>query len=530
MKVVSAAEMQAIDREAIEEVGIPSLDLMERAGQQVAGVIMERYAPLTGHRVLVVCGRGNNGGDGLVVARHLLQAGCLTEVILLGRPDNLSDDALTNYQRLKEQHGHRIHEAPGEEPLEKFTTYLDHSDLLVDAIFGTGLNAPPRGHYLEVIRRMNDAMRPIVAVDIPSGLKADTGTIIGEHIHADSTVTFGLPKLAHVLYPAARDVGELTVADIGFPEDLIARAEASAFLTTPAFIRDAFPTRDPEAHKGTYGHLLVVSGSVGKGGACVLTCRGGLRAGAGLVTAAVARSILTEVSTGALEAMTVPLPDTPEGTITRGAVSVLAEDLSQFTAVALGPGLTTHPETVSFVEELLPSIEVPLVVDADGCNALALLGPQALESTKGSVCLTPHPGEMARLLGTDTATVQADRLAAAREAAKRYQAMVVLKGARTVVVDPGGRVAINLTGNPGMASGGTGDVLTGLIGGFCARGLDPYEAACAGAYLHGYAGDLAARQVGEIALTASDLLVALPLAIYQVVEAPTLPPSPIHLR
>ncbi len=530
MKVATAAQIQAIDREAIEGLGIPSLELMEQAGHQVVGVIAERYVPLSSRRVVVVCGRGNNGGDGLVVARHLLNAGCPTDVVLLSRPEDLSGDALTNYQRLQDPHGHHIFEAPDEEALAKHAHHLDQSDLLVDAIFGTGLNAPAAGSYAEAIRLMNASGKPIVAVDIPSGLSADTATIIGEHIHADCTVTFGLPKLAHVLYPSARYVGELTVADIGFPEALIAKAPISTSLITPEQLRRAFAPRDPEAHKGTYGHLLVVSGSVGKAGACVLACRGALRGGAGLVTTAVARSILPEVSSGSAEAMTIPLPETPAGTIAHEAVSVVAEELDRFSAVALGPGLTTNPETVAFVKDLLPAIRVPVVIDADGCNALAQLGEKALEETKGTVCLTPHPGEMARLLGSDTAAVQEDRLAAAREAAQRYGAIVVLKGARTVVADPQGQVAVNLTGNPGMASGGVGDVLTGLIGGLCARGIEPYEACQAGVYLHGHAGDLAAAQAGEIALTASDLLEALPRAISQTIESPTAPPGPVRLR
>lgn len=530
MKVVTSAEMQAIDREAIEEIGIPSLDLMEKAGQQVVGVIMENYAPVADRKVLIVCGRGNNGGDGLVVARYLLNLGCPTEVVLLSEVEGLSDDALANYNRLKELNDHRIQIAPDSDSLAKIEPHIGHFDLLVDAIFGTGLNAPVRGYYADAIRLMNGSGKPIVSIDIPSGLNADVGSIIGDHIVADYTVTFGLPKLAHLLYPSARYIGELTVADIGFPDDLMAKAVAAAYLTTPVSVRKIFPSRDPEAHKGTYGHLLIISGSIGKAGACVLACQGGLRGGAGLVTAAVAKSILTEVSSGALEAMTIPLPETTEGTIAREAAAVVAEEISRFSAVALGPGLTTNPETVAFLEELLPSIRVPLIIDADGCNAIAQLGPRALEETKGHVCLTPHPGEMARLLGTDTDTVQSDRLASAREAAERYKATVVLKGARTLVVDQWGKAAINPSGNPGMASGGTGDVLTGLIGGFCARGLEPYDACRAGVYLHGYAGDMAATQVGEIALKASDLLEALPRAIYQVVESPTPPTSPLRVR
>lgn len=522
--------MQAIDREAIEGLGVPSLELMEKAGQQVFGVILERYAPLTAHKVLVVCGKGNNGGDGLVVARHLLNSGCPTEVILLSRAEDLSGDPLENYDRLKEIPGHRIQEAPDEEAVARLSSHMEHYDILVDAVFGTGLSSPARGHYARAITQMNASNKPIVAVDIPSGLNADVGAIIGEHVRADCTVTLGLPKLAHLLYPAARCVGELTVADIGFPESLIEKAQAAASVITPESIRRAFPARDPEAHKGTYGHLLVVSGSVGKGGACVLSCLGGLRAGAGLVTAAVAKSILTEVSSGAVEAMTTPLPDTPEGTIARQAAPLLAEELGRFSALALGPGLTTHPETVEFLKELFPRIDYPLIIDADGCNSIAQIGPKALEGLKATACLTPHPGEMARLLGTDTASIQSDRLAAAREAAGRYNAVVVLKGARTLVVDQDGRAAINTTGNPGMASGGTGDVLTGLIGGFCARGLEPYEACKAGAYIHGYAGDLAAKEVGEVSLIASDLLAALPRAIRQVVESTTPPPLPFHLR
>ena len=249
-----------------------------------------------------------------------------------------------------------------------------------------------------------------------------------------------------------------------------------------------------------------------------------------MITAAVPRSILPELSAGAVEVMTIPLPETPGGTIAHEAVSVVAEELERFSAVAVGPGLTTNPDTVAFLDDLFSAIHVPLVIDADGCNALSQLGPKALAGTKGTVCLTPHPGEMASLLGSDTATVQADRLGAAREAARLYGAIVVLKGARTIVANPQGEAAINLTGNPGMASGGVGDVLTGLIGSLCARSMEPYMACQAGAYLHGYAGDLAAKEVGEVALTASDLLEELPSAFSQVIESPAAPPSPLQLR
>jgi ADP-dependent NAD(P)H-hydrate dehydratase / NAD(P)H-hydrate epimerase len=517
MKILTASEMQRIDRLTSERYGVPSLTLMENAGSGVLEFLARRYAPLEDQRIAVLCGRGNNGGDGMVVARLMRQRLLKPRVLLLSDPAELRGDAAINLKRLQVSGPPEI-VASTKEWREIYPT-LEGATLVVDALLGTGLARPLEGFLLEVVRDLNRLAPPpvVVAVDLPSGLSADTGTLIGECVRTDASVTFTAPKLAHVLPPACARVGELVVHDIGTPpEAMESDPSLKLRLATVADLAWVSEPRKPDAHKGSFGHALVIAGSVGKTGAAAMSALAALRAGAGLVTVATPRSALPVVAGLGVEFMTAPLPETESGAIALQAVDdkLMEQLLAGKTLVALGPGIGTAPETVEFVRELVRDTDLPMVIDADGLNALS--GSLKTLSGKRRVrVLTPHPGEMARLAGCSTAEIQADRLGAATGFATQHHVHLVLKGFRTITTDPGGAVWVNPTGNPGMAKGGSGDVLTGLIAGFLASFHDRSitDVVAAAVYVHGLAGDLAAAEVGEISMLASDLLERVPDAL-----------------
>jgi len=514
--VLTAAEMSQADRRTIEEVGVPGAVLMENAGAAVAAAIRRRYP--AARRPAVLCGRGNNGGDGFVVAHRLLDL--RPAVYLAGSRAETKGDArlhLTAYERA----GGVVNELPDLADWQAARPAVDRAGLVVDALLGTGLREKPSGLMGQIVADLAEAPPPgpIISVDIPSGLSADTGDVTWPTVRAALTVTFAAPKHAHVLPAACDRVGELVVADIGIPPEVLAESGTRLWLLERADAARAYGRRRPDAHKGTFGHVLVVAGSVGKSGAAILSAVGALRAGAGLVTVATPAPVLPLVAAGRPEIMTEPLPVGGNGGLDRDALTralALAVDKD---AVVLGPGLGQDAATRDFVRGFVAKCAAPLVIDADGLNALAggAGGPGsdagALSRRAAPTVLTPHPGEMARLLGSDAAEVQRRRLGAARELAAQSGAVVVLKGYRTVVADSAGRAAVNPTGNPGMATGGTGDVLSGIIGALLARGLDPWAAATAGVYVHGLAGDGAAGRLGEESLLAGDVIEALPDAI-----------------
>ncbi|MDD3581237.1 MAG: NAD(P)H-hydrate dehydratase [Desulfobacca sp.] len=509
MKLLTADQMRQLDRQAIEAIGIPSIVLMENAGRTTYQILRREFPDLTG-LVTVIAGRGNNGGDGFVVARYLAHEGLAVQVLALGEKTRIRGDALTNLQIL-EQIGVDVTEVTTETELTSHLDTLYGSDLIVDAIFGTGLNAEVGGLYRQVIEMLNNLPVPVLAVDFPSGLCADSGQALGAAVVAEVTVTYGWPKLGQILPPGRDHVGRLWQVDISIPPNLaetmpIELAEAQA-------MRILLPPRPFASHKGTYGHLLVLAGSEGKTGAATLTALAGLRVGAGLVTAGVPASLNDILEIKLTEAMTLPLPEAP-GTRALGtaALAPLAAFWTGKSAIALGPGLGTHPETGQLVREIVRRASMPLVIDADGLNALAE-DLTCLEQAAGPIILTPHPGEMSRLVDKSTREIQAERLEQAQALAQRYKVIVVLKGAQTVVADPEGRVSINPTGNPALASGGTGDVLTGMIGGFLAQGLEPFDAARLGVYLHGLAADQRADWQGDCGLLAGELLEELPEVI-----------------
>ncbi len=506
MKVVNPVQMREIDRRAIEDFGIPGASLMERAGEAVARAVLSLPGDSPVH---CFCGSGNNGGDGFVAARYLHQWGRDVTVWLIAPSSSLRGDARANYDRAREA-VLPVHELSDGEGLEQRLN-TPAGFIAIDAVLGTGAQGNPRGRYAEAVELMNDLACHTVSVDCPTGLDAATGSVGEPCVKATVTVTMGLPKIGLVLWPALAYVGELVVADIGFPQELL---EDSRYRTSILFEDEAFgwlPRRPLDAHKGTCGKLLVIAGSQGYTGAATLTAMAALRAGVGLVYVGVPRSLNDILEVKLTEAITVPFPDTHERTLSFDALGPILEWTDRVDAVALGPGLSQHPETVRLVRKLLPCITLPCAVDADGLNALA---PVEERCTLGRhFVLTPHPGEMARLVDSTVAAIQADRVAACRDLAARLDCSVVLKGVPTVVSGPDGDVFINRTGNPGLATGGTGDVLTGLIGALLAQGMPPLKAGALGAYFHGRAGDRAAARRGQVGMIAGDLLEDLPAVL-----------------
>jgi hydroxyethylthiazole kinase-like uncharacterized protein yjeF len=507
--------MQELDHRAIKECGIPGICLMENAGRGAAELLVRSFPDACKESIAILAGGGNNGGDGFVIARHLKNWGIQTRVYLFSSIDEIKGDAATNLQIWLAMGGELV-EVVFKGDFAGIRKEFSKAGLMVDAIFGTGLHSEVKGFLKDTITFINSLPQSMIAVDIPSGLDATTGKVLGEAIRADLTVTFGLAKIGHVVEPGVSYVGRLEVLDIGIPDCLIEEAAIKTYLIDlDELAMNLLDPRSTQAHKGDYGHLFVLAGSPGKTGAAAMVCSAAMRMGTGLVTLGVPSSLNPILEAKLTEAMTAPLPDAGSGYLTAEAVERIRPLLKEKTALAIGPGISTESSVQEVVVKLIPETALPLVIDADGINAVASRS-EILKQGTGSVILTPHPGEMARLAGITTQEVQADRITVAKSCAASYNAIVVLKGNRTVIATPDQEVYINPTGNPGMATGGTGDVLTGMIGGLLAQGLPPLEAAKWGVYLHGLAGDIAAQEIGEIPLIASDIIDYLPDALTEV--------------
>jgi ADP-dependent NAD(P)H-hydrate dehydratase / NAD(P)H-hydrate epimerase len=503
MKLVTAEEMRRIDTATIQERNVTGLELMERAGEAAAETILSEYEP---HCVGVVTGKGNNAGDGLVVARVLAQRDVRVRVLTLIEPQNLSDAGRANFERLPE----------GVEILDRHSvplmaTAFEGCDVIVDAILGTGITGPVRGTFGEAIAVMNSLDIPVVAIDIPSGLNADTGLAEGACVIADLTVTMGLPKRGLVLGQGPEFCGQVVVADIGFPEDLLQDPNLKLHALDEDDVSENLPDRPFDGHKGTFGSLLVVAGQIGMSGAAYLTTATALRSGCGLVYAAFPGDISHVLAGQLVEAIKIPIPGGSGHFLTHDSWDAFEPYFVKADAIALGPGIGTRPETARLVDEMV-CLDIPMVIDADGLNCLGTKA-QYLGKRPAPTIVTPHPGEMGRLLGIPTDEVQENRIEMASRLAQDAQVVVVLKGPRTLVAAPDGRVFVNTTGNNGMAKGGSGDVLTGLIGGLLAQGCSALGAACAGVYLHGLAGDLARDEMGVRGMTAGDILRMIPEAL-----------------
>jgi ADP-dependent NAD(P)H-hydrate dehydratase / NAD(P)H-hydrate epimerase len=517
MKLLTAAEMREIDRRTIEVIGLPGVVLMENAGRAAADAIEAGFDSCRPGPLLVLAGRGNNGGDGFVVARHLLNRGWQVATLVLAEPGQVAGDAATQLQVLLRGEG-TVHFAGTSEALTAFLA-TQRPRLLVDALLGTGLNAEVRGLMAEAIDWINGCALPVIALDIPSGVDATNGRVLGRGVRANLTVTFAFPKVGHATYPGASLIGELITVDIGIPLALMNKAGDTHLLVDSTEAKRLLPVRPVTGHKGTFGHLLVIAGSRGKSGAAAMTAEGGLRAGAGLVTVACPDSIQEVLAIKLTEAMTAALPES-DGMLGLEALATLERLWLDKKAVALGPGIGMTEGVCALVRSLVRTCPVSLVLDADGLNAIADDPSILLERSGPPAILTPHPGEMARLIGGMVAQVEDDRVGTARAFARQYKVVLVLKGARTVIAFPDGRVRINSTGHAGMASGGTGDVLTGVIGGLLAQGLSPESAATLGVFLHGRAGDRLRARLGEAGMTATDLLKELPTARNELMQAP----------
>ncbi len=519
MKILTSAEMQRIDRLTTERYGVPTLTLMENAGRGVVEFLNARFAPLDMQRIVILCGKGNNGGDGMMAARLLREQGLRPRVLLFTAPTDFRGDAAAAYAQLVPAGPPDI--IAGPVTWQALAPSLEKATLFVDALLGTGLSKPMEGFLLGVVRDINSNFpaAKVVAVDLPSGMSADSGDLIGEHMRADFTVTFTAPKIAHVFPPACEQVGEWVVKQIGTPAEALDNDPALA-LNLPVKKDFAWlkKPRPAASNKGNFGHVLILAGSVGKTGAAALAGKAALRAGAGLVTIATAKSALPVIASLGMEYMTEALAETEEGSISFRSMDDQRLDklMARITVLAVGPGIGSHPETADLVRAAVNKYPVPVVLDADGLNAFAGHMEFFRHDIRpaGATVFTPHPGEMARLTGKTIAAIQSQRVAVAREFAHHFGVTLVLKGFRTLTASPDGRVDANPTGNPGMATGGTGDVLTGLTAGLLAQfhSHPPSEVAAAAVYLHGLAGDLAARDLGQPSLLAGDLLEKIPQA------------------
>ena len=516
MILVTAAEMQEMDRQTIEMHAIPGIDLMEAAGQGAAVVLLNQFADQVEDGVSIICGKGNNGGDGFVIARELAAKDIEVTVYLLADTDAVKGDAAVNLRRLVPLKIPVI-EVPDENSFSAHQSGIARSGLIVDAILGTGLTSDVRGFFKTVIDFINHTGLPIFAVDMPSGLNADTGQPCGISTHAQATATFGFAKIGHYTYPGADDTGKVEIIDIGIPDAVVAAVAPKQCLLSADRIGTYFQPRAADTHKGKTGHLLVVAGSTGKTGAATMTAVSAMRAGAGLVTLAVAESLNPVVGAQVQEVMTALLPQSRPGIIGDSALAEIQSLISGKTCLAIGPGIGQAAETRRLVDQILRQIRIPVVIDADGLNNLAGQ-TRLLKKLNAPAVLTPHPGEMARLIQSTPSAVQQNRLKCARDFAVKYGVHVVLKGAATVIAHPDGLVFINPTGNPGMASGGMGDVLTGLLAGFITQGLTPAAAAHAAVYLHGAAADTLAKTVGPIGYLAGDVMNAFPAEIRKILE------------
>lgn len=497
MKILDAAQMRNIDQRATERFGVPSIVLMENAAIAVVDALFEHYPD--SDRVAIFCGTGANGGDGFAVARHLENRGVVPVVVVVGDRASIHGDALTNLT-VCERIGIPIYDIREGDDVETVIAHASDADVIVDAIFGTGLNRAPAGIYADVIRDLAELRIPVLAVDLPSGANASSPTPFEPCVQAEVTVTFAAPKICHVFEPAALYCGEVIVADITIPEAAVEDELVSLSLITPKDVQPHVAPRLASTHKGTYGHVGIIAGSPGRSGAAVLSARGAIRTGAGLVSVMTDADTAQLVHAGSIESMTYSGSD-------------VRDFLANKTAALIGPGLADDERAWKHTRAFVNEIDLPVVIDASALNAFASrageLNPRVLPRV-----LTPHPGELARLLGdTNAGAINADRISAAREAARITQCVVVLKGYQTLIAEPSGSVFVNPTGNPGMATGGMGDVLAGMIAALLARGTDPLDAACAAVYLHGLAGDIVKEQFGDTGLTALDVADRIPAAI-----------------
>lgn len=501
MRIVTSEQMRTLDSLAESKYRIPSLLLMENAGLSVFLAVEEAVGVVAGKRVVVLAGPGNNGGDGYVVARHMANAGAAVSIASYADPAKYRPDSRANYD-IAQSMGLEIIDKPLGSTLEGL---LFRADVVVDALLGTGSSGAPRPPIAEVVGAVNKHYAFVVSVDIPSGIDADTGAVESDAVYADLTVTFALPKIGLLVYPGAKHAGEVAIADISIPAAELESTPCAAYVLDAEYAAARMPCRATDAHKGTFGHLGLIAGSVGMTGAAVLSANGASVMGTGLVSVAIPESLNNILEAKLTEIMTRPIRETSAHCFGMDSLTDVKEFLRGKSAVVFGPGLGRHDDTVKFVLELLPTVETPMLLDADALYAIST-DLSILKRLKAPAVITPHPGEMARLVNTETAAVQIDRLKTASSFAAQHGVVVVLKGAGTIVAAPSGENYINTSGCAGMAKGGVGDVLSGMIGGLLAQGLNGFDAAAAGVYIHGLAGEIAEKSRGSASTAACDIV------------------------
>jgi ADP-dependent NAD(P)H-hydrate dehydratase / NAD(P)H-hydrate epimerase len=516
MKLATPAQMKQIDALAINKIGIPGIVLMENAALKVVEEVIGIFGDISSKTIAVFAGKGNNGGDAFAVARHLFNKGANVKVYIMSQQSDIKGDAKINLDILAKI-GVQTSLLIDNWTINEVGGFLLSSDIIIDGIFGTGLKGKIQSRVKEVIDLINSLKKYTISIDIPSGLDGETGEILGSCIKADKTVTFVLPKKGLTIYPGCDYTGELVIADIGIPQVITNSVDIKLNLIDNNLIKDFIPKRYSISNKGDYGKVFILSGSPGMTGAGCLTARAALRTGAGLIYIGVPAILSSVYDASLTEAVTIPLPDGGSGYLVPGSLGQIMERVNRSTVAAIGPGLSVNENIVQIVHDIIENSNIPLVIDADALNAVSK-DISVLARSKAEIILTPHPGEMSRLTGISIEEIQKRRLQIAHDFAAEWKVIVVLKGSRTVIADPLGNVFINPTGNSGMATGGTGDVLTGIIAGLTGQGAKAIQAAVAGVYLHGLAGDAAAKIKGEYGMIASDLVEEIPFSIKNVIE------------
>lgn len=532
MKVVTSQQMNMIDRFTIEMLGIPGIVLMEGAALKTVEQICimlnndaSKYKTVNKYKTarsntVIIAGKGNNGGDALAVAKHLYNKGFSITVFIIAKRDEIKGDAAINLNILEKigvecrmiYNKDQSYENQGaKKQLEILKEELKHAVLVIDGIFGTGIKAEITGLYADVINMVNESGENVVSIDIPSGVNGENGKVMGTCIKACRTVTFGLPKIGLVIHPGCEYTGEVIIADIGFPQKAIEQLEIKTHIIDENMVKEIIPLRKSDSNKGDYGRVLILSGSNGMTGSGCLTANAALRSGAGLVYLGVPKSLAFSYEINSVESITIPLEDSELGNLSGKSIDQIAEQMKDKNVIAMGMGLSDKEEIFDVVKYIVGTSEIPLVLDADALNSISG-DVSVLGSLKVDAVITPHPGEMARLAGITIEDVQNNRIEVARDFAQKWKITTVLKGSKTIVAAPDGGIFINTSGNPGMATAGSGDVLTGIIAALIGQGIKVRDAAIAGVYIHGLAGDLAAFRKGEYSLLASDIINYLPEA------------------
>ncbi len=514
MNIVLNEEMKKIDKIAIEEYGMPGIILMENAGICVVEEILK--SDTQGSRYSIICGRGNNGGDGFVIARHLFNKGYNIKVFIIGSSQDIKGDALTNFNILKKLNID-VHEIVHINNFNKLKYGILNNPIIIDALFGTGLKGEVNKLEEKVIDMINEYSNYTFSVDIPSGINGNDGSICKTAIRANKTITFGLLKCGNILYPGANYNGEVILKDIGIPNKIINNMDLKNNIITEKIVKDNLPRRKRDSHKGDFGKANVIAGSKGMTGAAILTCRAAFRSGLGLLRLYIPESLNFIIKTNTPEVITVPLHEMRKGVIGINHIEKIIKGTADADVLTIGPGSGDTSELAEIVRRVLEVVEIPIVLDADGLNVLAR-NKEWLTSKKSKLVITPHIGEMSRLTGLPIEEIKEDKISIAREFSERWNLITVLKGASTIIASPDGQIYINRNGNPGMATAGSGDVLTGIITGLIAQGIEPFQAAITGVYLHGLSGDRIVKSKGEYGLVAGDIVEELPYTIKEITQ------------